>query len=165
MVIMGALMRPDLLNPLFAEATSLKGVGAGLARPLDKLGLTRVRDFLYHLPDRFVQRRAVQTLDEAALGEQIIVALTVLEHRQPAGRGPFRVIAQDSVGNHVAITYFGRASYTAKKSLPVGETRWVAGRLDQFGQTWQIVHPDHVSEDSAGLQGHLTEAVYPCPKG
>jgi demethoxyubiquinone hydroxylase (CLK1/Coq7/Cat5 family) len=30
MVIMGALMRPDLLNPLFAEATSLKGVGAGL---------------------------------------------------------------------------------------------------------------------------------------
>ncbi|MBB3357064.1 MULTISPECIES: ATP-dependent DNA helicase RecG [Novosphingobium] len=158
-------MRPDLLNPLFAEATSLKGVGAGLARPLDKLGLTRVRDFLYHLPDRFVQRRAVATLDEAALGEQIIVALTVREHRQPAGRGPFRVIAEDSVGNHVSITYFGRAAYTAKKALPVGEKRWVAGRLDQYGQTWQIVHPDHVSEDSAGLQGHLTEAVYPLSEG
>lgn len=134
-------MRPDLLNPLFAEATSLKGVGAGLARPLDKLGLTRIRDFLYHLPDRFVERRAVPTLDDAALGEQIVIALTVREHRQPAGRGPFRVLAEDAVGNMVSITYFGRAAYSAKKALPVGETRWVAGRLDQYGQSWQIVHP------------------------
>jgi ATP-dependent DNA helicase RecG len=82
----------------------------------------------------------VQTLG-SRVGEQIIVMLTVLEHRQPAGRGPFRVIAQDSAGNHVAITYFGRASYTAKKSLPVGETRWVAGRLDQFGQTCRSSTP------------------------
>jgi ATP-dependent DNA helicase RecG len=108
-------MRPDLLNPLFAEATSLKGVGAGLARPLDKLGLTRVRDFLYHLPDRFVERRAVPTLAQGQVGEQIVIMLTVLEHRQPAGRGPFRVIAADSAGETVSITYFGRASYTAKR--------------------------------------------------
>ena len=35
-------MRPDILNPLFAEVTALKGVGPGLAKPLDKLGLQRV---------------------------------------------------------------------------------------------------------------------------
>jgi hypothetical protein len=34
---MSAAMRPDLLNPLFAEAASLKGVGPGLARPLERL--------------------------------------------------------------------------------------------------------------------------------
>ncbi len=33
-----ALMRPETLNPLFAAADSLKGVGAGLARPLERLG-------------------------------------------------------------------------------------------------------------------------------
>jgi ATP-dependent DNA helicase RecG len=158
-------MRPDLLNPLFAEATSLKGVGAGLARPLDKLGLTRVRDFLYHLPDRFVERRAVPTLAQGQVGEQIVIMLTVLEHRQPAGRGPFRVIAADSAGETVSITYFGRASYTARKALPVGETRWVAGRLDQFGPSLQIVHPDHVSEDGGALMGHLVEPVYPLSEG
>jgi ATP-dependent DNA helicase RecG len=34
-------MRPERLNPLFVGAESLKGVGAGLSRPLEKLGLTR----------------------------------------------------------------------------------------------------------------------------
>ena len=35
-------MRPDRLNPLFVAADSLKGVGTGLARPLERLGLSRV---------------------------------------------------------------------------------------------------------------------------
>ena len=158
-------MRPDRLNPLFIAADSLKGVGPGLARPLEKLGLTRVKDFAYHLPDRFVQRRAVANLDEASLGEQIVIALTPIEHRSSSGRGPFRVLAQDAVGNVCAISYFGRASYTAKKLLPVGEPRWVAGRLEQYGQMLQMVHPDHVEADSAVLLGHLNEPVYPLSEG
>ena len=47
-------MRPEVLNPLFAEVDSLDGVGPKLKKPLDKLGLTRLRDLAYHLPDRFV---------------------------------------------------------------------------------------------------------------
>ncbi len=158
-------MRPDRLNSLFVSADSLKGVGPGLARPLEKLGLTRVKDFAYHLPDRFVQRRAVANLDEASVGEQIVVALTPIEHRSSSGRGPFRVLAQDAIGNVCAISYFGRASYSAKKQLPVGEQRWVAGRLEQYGQMLQMVHPDHVEADSAVLLGQLNEPVYPLSEG
>ena len=158
-------MRPDLLNPLFAESASLKGVGPGLARPLAKLGLTRVRDLAYHLPDRFVARRAVASLDEAGVGEQIVVALTVREHRNAAGRGPFRILAEDALGSVVALVWFGRAAFTAKKLLPQGELRWVAGRLDQYGQGFQMVHPDHIAEDSAGLIGTLNEPVYPLCEG
>ena len=158
-------MRPDLLNPLFAETEGLKGVGPGLARPLGKLGLTRVRDLVYHLPDRFVARRAVGNLDEAAIGEQIVIALTAREHRSSTGRGPYRIMAEDALGNYVALVWFGRASYTAKKQLPVGEKRWVAGRLDQYGQSWQIVHPEHIAEDSSALAGTLNEAVYPLTEG
>jgi ATP-dependent DNA helicase RecG len=158
-------MRPEALNSLFVEVDALDGVGPKLRRPLEKLGLTRIRDLAYHLPDRFVERRAVENLDEAGVGENIIVALTVREHRASSGRGPFRVLAEDAIGNVCTLTYFGRASYTARKLLPVGEMRWVAGRLDQYGQMLQIVHPEHVSEDSAGLHGHLCEAVYPLSEG
>ena len=159
-------MRPDRLNPLFAETASLEGVGPKLTKPLEKLGLTRVRDVVYHLPDRFVQRRAVADLDEAREGEQIVVALTPVEHRAPRNdRGPYRVLAQDAKGNTLALTYFGRASYTAKKQLPVGEKRWVAGRLDRYGDMLQIVHPDHVATSSAGLMGHLLEPVYSLAEG
>jgi len=153
------VMRPDRLNALFAETASLKGVGPGLARPLERLSLTRIRDLAYHLPDRFVQRRAVSDLDDASIGENIIVALTPVEYRNSAGRGPFRINAADAAGNICSLTYFGRNGGWAKKQLPLGERRWIAGRLDQFGQTLQIVHPDHVAESGEGLVGTLSEPV------
>jgi ATP-dependent DNA helicase RecG len=159
-------MRPEMLNPLFAETESLEGVGPKLKKPLEKLGLTRVRDLAYHLPDRFVQRHAVADLDEAQVGEQIVVPLTVVEHRaSPNSRAPHRVMARDAKGNVCALVYFGKASYTARKLFPPGEKRWIAGKLEQYDQWLQIVHPDHVSEDSAGLLGHLVEPVYPLAEG
>ena len=158
-------MRPERLNPLFVPADSLKGVGAALARPLERLGLTRLKDFIYHLPDRFVERRAVADLDAASVGENIVIALTPVEYRAAPGRGPLRVLANDAAGNICAVTYFGRNSGWGKKQLPLGETRWVAGRLEQYGQMLQIVHPDHVADDSAALLGQLVEPVYPLSEG
>ncbi|MEJ5976053.1 ATP-dependent DNA helicase RecG [Novosphingobium sp. PS1R-30] len=157
-------MRPDRLNPLFAETAGLKGVGPQMAKPLDKLGLLRVKDLAYHLPDRFVQRRVVANLDEATVGENIVIALTPNDYRSSAGRGPFRVLAADAAGNVVSLTFFGRNGGWAKKQLPLGETRWIAGRLDQYGQMLQIVHPDHVSEETAGL-GQICEPIYPLSEG
>lgn len=160
-------MRPDILNPLFAETRTLDGVGPKLAKPLAKLGLERIKDVAYHLPERFVTRRAIANLDEGAEGEQVILELTATEHRAPnnPGRGPYRVIAQDVLGNICALTYFGRASFTAKKQLPVGEKRWVAGRLDRYGDMLQIVHPDHVEENSAAHLARLNEPVYRLSEG
>ncbi len=159
-------MRPEILNPLFAETESLEGVGPKLKKPLEKLGLTRVRDLAYHLPERFVSRRAVQDLDEAGEGEQIVVALTVLEHRAGrSSRAPYRVLAQDVKGNVASLTYFGRAAYTAKKQLPAGETRWVAGKLERYGDMLQIVHPDHVEEVGGASLARLCEPVYALSEG
>lgn len=158
-------MRPEQLNTLFAESSSLKGVGPQLARPLEKLALTRVKDLAYHLPDRFVQRRAVANLDEAGVGENIVIALTPSEYRTSIGRGPFRVLAADAIGNICALTFFGRNGGWAKKQLPLGETRWIAGRLDQYGQMLQIVHPDHIAEEGGTSLGQLCEPVYALSEG
>lgn len=159
-------MRPDILNPLFAETETLDGVGPKLKKPLDRLGLTRVRDLAYHLPERFVTRRAVDNADEVGEGEQIVIRLTVTEHRGGRSpRAPYRVLAQDTLGNVLALTYFGRASYTAKKQLPVGETRWVAGKLERFGDMLQIVHPDHVVEEGGDTLQRLCEPVYRLSEG
>lgn len=160
------MMRPDVLNPLFVETDALDGVGPKLMKPLEKLGLTRLKDLAYHMPDRFVTRHAVGNLDEAGEGEQIVIALTPVEHRAGRNqRAPYRVLAQDAIGNVLALTFFGRASYTAKKQLPVGEQRWVSGKLERYGDMLQIVHPDHVEEKQAtGLQ-RLNEPVYALSAG
>ncbi|PZT88489.1 MAG: ATP-dependent DNA helicase RecG [Citromicrobium sp.] len=159
-------MRPDVLNPLFAETDSLDGVGPKLKKPIDRLGLTRVKDIAYHLPERFVSRRAVENLDEASEGENIVLKLTVEQHQTSRNsRAPFRVLARDGIGNVIAITYFGRASYTAKKQLPVDATRWVAGKLERYGDMLQIVHPDHVVEEGGDALQQLCEPVYRLSEG
>ncbi|MXO61514.1 ATP-dependent DNA helicase RecG [Qipengyuania oceanensis] len=159
-------MRPEALNPLFAEVETLDGVGPKLKKPLERLGLSRVRDVLFHLPDRFVTRRPVASLDEAGEGENIVIALTATEHRASRNqRAPYRVFAQDEIGNVLALTFFGRASFTAKKQLPVGEKRWVAGKLERYGDMLQMVHPDHVMEQADASLVHLNEPVYPLAEG
>lgn len=159
-------MRPDILNPLFAETDTLDGVGPKLKKPLERLGLTRIRDLAYHLPERFVTRRVIADLDDAQVGEQVIVALTPVEHRSgPSARAPFRVLAQDDKGNVCALTFFGRASYSAKKQLPTGTRKWIAGRLDQYGEMLQIVHPDHIAEAGEGAMGRQVEPVYRLAEG
>src|SRR5690606_6062969 len=120
----------------------------------------------YHLPDRFVRRHAVTDLDEATVGENVVVGLTVMEHRaSPSSRAPHRVIAQDVKGNVCALVYFGKASYTARKLFPVGEKRWVAGKLEQYDQWLQIVQADQVAEEAAGLRGHQVAPVYLLAEG
>jgi ATP-dependent DNA helicase RecG len=155
-------MRPEILNPLFAEVTALKGVGAALAKPLERLGLARVVDVAFHLPTGFIDRHEREELMQADVGRLISIALTAANYRfGGSARAPARVQAVDALGNHVSLVFFGGNSGWAKKLLPLGEKRWVTGRLDQYGQDLQIVHPE-VSEEA---EGGGREAVYPLSEG
>lgn len=159
-------MRPEILNPLFAALTDLKGVGPQLAKPLTRLGLERVVDVLFHLPTGLISRIPVDRLDQAQAGQTIIVDLTAQDYRPGRSpRAPFGVDAFDSAGDHVRLVYFGRTSGLARKLFPLGETRRVSGRLDLYGDMRQIVHPDHVAErgDEGGIAEH--EPVYPLTEG
>ena len=159
-------MRPDILNPLFAEVRSLKGVGPGLAKPLERLGLERVKDVLYHFPASWTYRKAVSKLDVNDVGSNIIVAVTVMDHRSSgSARAPLRIYAADADGNYITLTFFGRNGGWAHKQLPLGEARIISGKLDRYGDELQMVHPDHiVPVGDAGAPG-LAEAVYPLSEG
>jgi len=155
-------MRPELLNPLFAEVTALKGIGAALAKPLERLGMARVVDVAFHLPTGWIDRELRDELDAADAGRTIVVHLTPVSYRfGGSARAPARVQAIDAAGNYVSLVFFGGNSGWAKKLLPLNEPRWVSGRLDQYGQELQIVHPEVSEEAEAGGR----EAVYPCSEG
>ncbi|MPT48190.1 MAG: ATP-dependent DNA helicase RecG [Sphingobium sp.] len=159
-------MRPELLNPLFAEISVIKGVGNALAKPLDRLGLARMVDLGFHLPTGWVERKRVDRLDGADAGQMIIITLTPVEYRAGgSSRAPFRVVAEDEAGERITLTYFGRNSGWPKKLLPLDEPRIVSGKLEMWGDQLQMVHPDHVvpPEDSADVQ--VREAVYPLSDG
>jgi ATP-dependent DNA helicase RecG len=159
-------MRPELLNPLFVESTALKGVGTALARPLARLGLERAVDLAFHLPVGWIERAMVARLDDAPIGRTVGIVLTAIDYKAGGSmRAPFRIHCQDAGGDVVSIVYFGRNSGWPRKLFPLGEPRFVSGRLDQYGQDLQIVHPDHVVPvDEAGAVP-ATEPVYGLSEG
>ena len=156
-------MRPELLNPLFAEVEALKGVGPQLAKPLRRLKLERAVDLLFHLPSGWIERRRVAAVDMADAGSVVIVVVTPVDYRQAGGRGPFRVHATDRAGNYLTLTYFNNPGW-AKKQLPLGETRLVSGKMELYGQELQIVHPDVAAPDAADRLPDR-EPVYPLSEG
>src|SRR3954463_2618940 len=119
-------MRPEILNPLFAEVEVLKGVGPALAKPLKRLDLERVVDVLFHLPTGWIERKRVETVDMADAGSVVTVLVTPVDYRQGGPRSPFRVHATDREGNYLTLTYFNNPGW-AKKQLPIGKPRIVSG--------------------------------------
>ena len=156
-------MRPELLNPLFAEVESLKGVGPNIAKALARLGLTRALDLAYHLPTGTIERITAPAASAALLGRIVVIEVTPFEVRSGAGRAPLRIFASDSDDNTITLTFFNNPGW-AKKQLPLGEARTISGRLDAWGDEWQVVHPEvMLAADAAALP--LREPVYPLTEG
>ena len=74
-----------------------------------------------------------------------------------------RVFASDSAGNTISLVYFNNPGW-AKRSLPIGQKRTVSGKLEAYGDEWQIIHPE-VSEPDKGPAPALREPVYPLTEG
>ncbi len=157
------VMRPDILNPLFAEVEALKGIGPALARPLDRLGIARVLDLLFHLPSGWVDRLPREELLHGDVGRTIAITLTPTDYRTSSSpRAPTRVLAADAHGNTVGLVFFGGGSGRVRKLLPLGEAKRVSGRLDQYGQDLQIIHPEVGGEEDGFRE---REAIYPLTEG
>jgi ATP-dependent DNA helicase RecG len=157
-------MRPDVLNSLFAEVEVLKGVGPQVAKTLKRLDLTRVVDVLYHLPTGAIERIQAPAASAALLGRNVILELTPFETRESrSGRGPTRIFASDSDGNAISLIYFNNPGW-AKRQLPMGQKRIVSGKLEAYGDEWQIIHPE-VAEPGSAPAPALREPVYPLTEG
>jgi len=157
-------MRPDVLNPLFAEVETLPGVGPQVAKQLKRLNVSRAVDLIYHLPTGVIERIRAPAASASLIGRNVILELTPFQTREPrSGRGPTRVFASDSDGNSISLVYFNNPGW-AKKSLPIGEVRTVSGKLEQYGDEWQIIHPE-VSQAGKGPEPVIREPVYPLTEG
>jgi len=156
-------MRPQILFPLFAEATSLKGVGVRIAPLVRKLAGPLVRDLVFLAPTGVLTRRPMTATD--AVEGEIGVFDVVLDRLIAPGKPgvPIKVRASDATG-FVHLIWFGGSIQHLERLLPRGERRLVAGRVERFSNEVQIVHPDIFPPDQATVLGEA-EAVYPATQG
>ncbi|MHB8885178.1 MAG: ATP-dependent DNA helicase RecG [Methylovirgula sp.] len=157
-------MRPNLLDPLFAPAASLPGVGPKIGKLLDRLLVeasgqdasrgtnhARVVDLLFHLPHATVDRRNRPKIADAPLDQIVTIEAKVVDHQPPGPRSkaPYKVLVEDETGD-ILLVFFLANHQWIERSLPLGETRWVSGKLELWDGHRQMVHPDRVL-DAAGL--------------
>jgi ATP-dependent DNA helicase RecG len=156
-------MRPEILNPLFAEVEAMKGVGPGIAKGLVKLDLNRAIDLAYHLPTGMIDRVRAPCASQALLGRIVVLDVTPVEVRAGSGRAPLRIFARDGEDNTLTLTFFNNPAW-AKRQLPLHQLRTVVGKLDAYGQEWQIVHPEVLEPARAG-EVAIREPVYGLTEG
>jgi ATP-dependent DNA helicase RecG len=160
-------LRPSVLDPLFAPASSLPGVGPKVAPLLDRLvgepsRPSRVLDLLLHLPHGGIARELKGSIAEAPPGEPVTLAVTVTAHRPaPMGRAraPYKVLVEDETGD-VTLVFFNLPPSRVQSMLPMGERRYVSGVIELWDGQRQMVHPARILDEKGLASLPAVEPVY-----
>jgi ATP-dependent DNA helicase RecG len=158
-------MRPSQLDPLFASARTLPGVGpridALIARALGMDGEEPLlRDLLFHLPTGFVDRTHRPPLYEMPPSGFVTVEGNVERLEAPRGfDSPWRVIIAD--GNAaIQLVYFKAQRDWLKKLFPIGARKIVSGKVEWFDMRPQIRHPEYVLDAERAGDLPPVEPIY-----
>jgi ATP-dependent DNA helicase RecG len=153
----------DLLAPLFAPLTSLRGIGPAVAGLIAKVaGGERVIDLLFHLPESYLDRSARPTIRAARPGSVATLAVEVVRHERPAtSRQPWRIVVRDDTGT-AELVFF---RFTREAQTPPGTRLLVSGKLDLFNGRLTMPHPDHLVPADQAERIPLVEPVWPMTAG
>ena len=156
-------MRPQILFPLFAEVSTLKGVGPKVLPLVQKLAGPVVRDVLFLSPSGVIIRQPM-TAANAIEGQvgifQVVIDRLIVPHKPGA---PIKVRAIDESG-FVHMVWFGGSAQHIERLLPKGQPRLVSGKVEKFNNEVQIVHPEVFKLEEAGDIAAV-EPVYPATQG
>jgi len=157
-------MRPEILFPLFADVTTLKGVGPRSAPLVQKVAGSLVRDVLFLSPSGVIQRRRTTAM-EAVDGEIGVFEVTIDRLIPPHKHGaPIKVRAIDETG-FIHLIWFAGSPRHIESLAPRGSRRLVTGKVERFNSEVQIAHPDYILPAEKADEIPLSEPIYPATQG
>ena len=157
-------MRPEILFPLFADVTTLKGVGPRSAPLVQKVAGPLVRDVLFLSPSGVIQRRrttAMEAVDSEIGVFEVVIDRLIPPHKHGA---PIKVRAIDETG-FIHLIWFAGSPRHIESLAPRGSRRLVTGKVERFNSEVQIAHPDYILPIEKADEIPLSEPVYPATQG
>ena len=137
-------MRPNVLTELYSDITRLSGVGPRTGAIFEQFIGSRLIDIVFHLPYQVVDRSARPPLTIQAAGNIITSEVSVLKHVKPRNRNqPYRINCANDTGT-LDLVFFRAREDWLQKTLPIGSSRIVSGRVEQYRDSLQMVHPDYM---------------------
>lgn len=153
-------MRPQILFPLFAEVSTLQGIGPRFAKLLGKLAGPRLVDLIWHKPVSLHDWSRQETIASAPDGEVITLKATIVEHMPGrSARMPYKIRVSDDTGFLDLVFFRGHSDYL-KRTLPVGETRYISGKIERYDGRPQMTHPERLLDEAAFAAAPVIEPVY-----
>ncbi|MBX3476573.1 MAG: ATP-dependent DNA helicase RecG [Brevundimonas sp.] len=157
-------MRPEILFPLFAPVTRLKGVGPRVQPLVERLAGPLVRDLAFLAPTGVIRRRPM-TASDAVEGEVGIFRLRIDRLIPPHKIGaPLRMRASDETG-FVHLIWFAGSPQQIERLAPPGTERIVSGKVERFNGEVQVPHPDYILPPDRADEIPMSEPVYPATQG
>jgi len=158
-------LRPEVLYPLFAQTTTLPGIGPRLGKLIETVAGRTVASLCWHLPTGVIDRRFSPKLAEAPEGVIVTVTVTVDSHLPPANRRlPYKVRCHDDSAGLMLVFFHGHGEYLVRQ-LPIGQERVVSGRVEHYGGLLQMTHPDYIATPAEVAQLKRVEPIYPMTAG
>ncbi len=158
-------MRPSALYPLFANVTSLKGVGMRMGALYKKLCGEKILDLLWHLPTGVIDRSYKPKLKYADRDRIATLTLKIVEHNPPRKPSlPYRVVGVDDT-DQIALCYFNVKNDYLSKIYPTDSLVVVSGLLERYRALWVMNHPDYAVPVARASEIPLYEPVYPLTGG
>jgi len=158
-------MRPPVLYPLFANVTSLKGVGARMNALYKKLCGEKILDLLWHLPVGVIDRSYKPKLKYADRDRIATLTLKIVEHNPPRKPSlPYRVVGVDDT-DQIALCYFNVKNDYLSRMYPADSVVVVSGLLERYRALWVMNHPDYAVPAERASEIPLFEPVYPLTAG
>lgn len=151
---------------LYEPVSQLHGVGAALSEKLNKLGIVRIADLLFHLPIRYQDRTRIYPIASLRPEQEALVEGEI-EATEVINRGRTMLLCQISDGTGWLTLRFFHFSNAQKYSLSQGARIRCFGEVRRAGFKLEMVHPEYQllnANDPPPLETTLTP-IYPSTEG
>ncbi len=121
-----------------SEFNKLTGVGPKRRKVLEAAGILTLRDLIYHLPRKYLDRTKLKRIDELRVGEDALFTGEVVRVEEAYNR--LTVYVRDDSGM-IPLVYFNGVQFLRKK-FAEGRVLAIAGTPGFFREDLQLVHPE-----------------------
>lgn len=151
---------------LDAAVTDLRGVGPRVAQKLERLGIYHVRDLLFHMPIRYLDRTRLSPIGALRTGKsaQVEGVIEITQVKYGKRRSLLCRISDGTGAITLRFFYFSRAQqqrlHKGVRLRCYGQPRLVARTLEMIHPEYQLLAPEEVRP----VDENLTP-VYPATEG
>ena len=131
-----------LTNLAKVPATTLKGVGPGMASKLEKIGLVSVQDLLFHLPLRYEDRTRVTAVRDLMPGIYTNIIGEVTQNEIIQGKRRMMLVTINDGTGSINLRFF-HFSASQKNALAIGIHIRCYGEINRGMRSFEIVHPEY----------------------